>query len=64
MVSARRPVANDLGIGINAGHDLNLENTAFFAQKIPNLLEVSIGHAGERVLYLGFENVIPMYFNV
>ena len=55
-------VANDLGIGINAGHDLNLENTAFFAQKIPNLLEVSIGHAlVSESLYLGFENVIPMY---
>jgi pyridoxine 5-phosphate synthase len=55
-------VANDLGIGINAGHDLNLENTAFFAQKILNLLEVSIGHAlVSESLYLGFENVIPMY---
>tara|TARA_B100000900_G_scaffold225318_1_gene191253 strand:- start:31 stop:744 length:714 start_codon:yes stop_codon:yes gene_type:complete len=55
-------IANDLGIGINAGHDLNLENTAFFAQNIPNLLEVSIGHALVcESLYLGFENVIPMY---
>ena len=55
-------LANDLGIGINAGHDLNLENTAFFAQKILNLLEVSIGHAlVSESLYLGFENVIPMY---
>ncbi|MDA0201456.1 MAG: pyridoxine 5'-phosphate synthase [Bacteroidetes bacterium] len=55
-------VANDLGIGINAGHDLNLENTAFFAQNIPNLLEVSIGHAlVSESLYLGFENVVPMY---
>ena len=55
-------VANDLGIGINAGHDLNLENMAFFAQNIPNLLEVSIGHAlVSESLYLGFENVIPMY---
>lgn len=55
-------MANDLGIGINAGHDLNLENTAFFAQNIPNLLEVSIGHAlVSESLYLGFENVIPMY---
>jgi len=55
-------VANDLGIGINAGHDLNLENTAFFAQHIPELLEVSIGHALVcESLYLGFENVIPMY---
>ncbi len=55
-------MANNLGIGINAGHDLNLENTAFFAQNIPNLLEVSIGHAlVSESLYLGFENVIPMY---
>ena len=54
--------ANDLDIGINAGHDLNLENTAFFVQNIPNLLEVSIGHAlVSESLYLGFENVIPMY---
>ena len=55
-------VANDLGIGINAGHDLNLENTAFFVQNIPYLLEVSVGHALVcESLYLGFENVIPMY---
>ena len=55
-------VANKLGIGINAGHDLNLVNTAFFAKKIPQLLEVSIGHALVcESLYLGFENVIPMY---
>ena len=55
-------VANKLDIGINAGHDLNLENTAFFAKKIPQLLEVSIGHAlVSESLYLGFENIIPMY---
>ena len=55
-------LANDLDIGINAGHDLNLENTAFFVKNIPNLLEVSIGHAlVSESLYLGFENVIPMY---
>tara|TARA_X000000950_G_scaffold269869_1_gene348985 strand:+ start:136 stop:849 length:714 start_codon:yes stop_codon:yes gene_type:complete len=55
-------VANKLDIGINAGHDLNLENTAFFAKNIPQLLEVSIGHAIiSESLYLGFENVIPMY---
>ena len=55
-------LANDLDIGINAGHDLNLENIAFFVQNIPNLLEVSIGHALiSESLYLGFENVIPMY---
>ena len=55
-------VANKLDIGINAGHDLNLENIAFFAKKIPQLLEVSIGHALIcESLYFGFENVIPMY---
>jgi len=41
-----------------------LENLAYFSQKIPNLLEVSIGHALIcESLYLGFENVIPMYLN-
>ena len=54
--------AMNLGIGVNAGHDLNLENLAFFAQNIPSLLEVSIGHALIcESLYLGFENIIPMY---
>ena len=55
-------VANKLDIGINAGHDLNLENIAFFAKNIPQLLEVSIGHALiSESLYFGFENIIPMY---
>ena len=54
--------AMNLGIGVNAGHDLNLVNLAFFAQNIPSLLEVSIGHALIcESLYLGFENIIPMY---
>jgi pyridoxine 5-phosphate synthase len=54
--------ANDLGIGLNAGHDLSLDNIAYFAKHIPNLKEVSIGHALIcESLYLGFENVIPMY---
>lgn len=54
--------ANQLGLGINAGHDLSLDNIKFFAQHIPQLLEVSIGHALIcESLYLGFENVIPMY---
>jgi len=54
--------ANELGLGINAGHDLNLDNVAYFAKRIPSLLEVSIGHALIcESLYLGFENVIPMY---
>ena len=55
-------VANKLEIGINAGHDLNLRNISYFAENIPQLLEVSIGHALiSESLYLGFENVIPMY---
>ena len=46
----------------NQGHDLSLDNIKFFAQNIPQLLEVSIGHALVcESLYLGFENVIPMY---
>ena len=54
--------AYDLGIGVNAGHDLSLENIEFFSKKISNLLEVSIGHALIcESLYLGLENVIPMY---
>ena len=54
--------ANELGLGINAGHDLNLDNIAYFAKRIPSLLEVSIGHALIcESLYLGFENVIPIY---
>ena len=60
MMAAEK--AMNLGIGVNAGHDLNLDNLAFFAQNIPSLLEVSIGHALIcESLYLGFENIIPMY---
>ncbi|MFD2726182.1 pyridoxine 5'-phosphate synthase [Hyunsoonleella rubra] len=55
-------LANELGLGINAGHDLSLDNIEFFKQNIPNLLEVSIGHAlVAESLYLGVENVIQMY---
>ena len=54
--------ANKLGIGINAGHDLNLKNIGFFKKKISNLLEVSIGHALiTESLYSGFEKVISKY---
>ncbi len=54
--------AVQLNLGINAGHDLSLENINYFSKHIPNLLEVSIGHALIcESLYLGFENVIPMY---
>jgi pyridoxine 5-phosphate synthase len=55
-------LANELDLGINAGHDLSLENIQFFKQNIPNLLEVSIGHALIcESLYLGLENVVNMY---
>lgn len=55
-------IATQLGLGINAGHDLSLENIAYFSKEIPNLLEVSIGHALiSESLYLGFENVVQMY---
>lgn len=50
------------GLGINAGHDLSLENLRYFAQTIPGLLEVSIGHALiSDALYLGLENTIQLY---
>lgn len=54
--------ATDAGLGINAGHDLSLENLQYFAQNIPNLLEVSIGHAlVSDALYYGLENTIQLY---
>jgi pyridoxine 5-phosphate synthase len=54
--------ANELGLGINAGHDLSLDNIKFFKDSIPGLLEVSIGHALiSESLYLGLENVVNMY---
>ena len=54
--------ANKVGLGINAGHDLDLNNLKYFAQNIPNLLEVSIGHALIcDALYLGLENAIQRY---
>lgn len=54
--------AQRLGIGLNAGHDLNLKNVQYFAHHIPGLLEVSIGHALiSEALYLGIENTIQMY---
>ncbi len=57
-------LANELGLGINAGHDLNLENIRFFKENIPNLAEVSIGHALiSESLYLGLQNVVSMYLN-
>ena len=57
-------LAHELGLGINAGHDLSLENIQFFKENIPNLAEVSIGHALiSESLYLGLENVVNMYLH-
>ncbi|MEO6916506.1 MAG: pyridoxine 5'-phosphate synthase [Chitinophagaceae bacterium] len=59
---AAAEVASHLGLGINAGHDLDLENLRYFAEKIPELQEVSIGHALiSDALYLGYENAIQLY---
>ena len=55
-------VANSLGLGLNAGHDLSLDNLQFFVKEIPSILEVSIGHALiSEALYFGLENVVNMY---
>lgn len=57
-------LAHKLGLGINAGHDLSLDNIKFFKENIPNLAEVSIGHALiTESLYLGLENVVNMYLH-
>lgn len=54
--------AAELGIGVNAGHDLSLENLKYFKEQVPNLLEVSIGHALiSDALYLGLENTVQLY---
>lgn len=54
--------ARELGLGLNAGHDLSLDNLRFFAQQVPELEEVSIGHALIcDALYLGLENTIQLY---
>jgi len=62
LASAKR--ANNLELGINAGHDLSLDNIKFFKDNIPALLEVSIGHALiSEAIYLGLENVVNMYLH-
>jgi pyridoxine 5-phosphate synthase len=54
--------AGEVGLGLNAGHDLNLDNLKYFVENMPKLLEVSIGHALiSDALYLGLENTIQMY---
>lgn len=60
--TAAAELANSLGLGVNAGHDLSLDNIKFFKDNIPGLLEVSIGHALiSESIYLGLENVVKMY---
>lgn len=54
--------AKELGLGVNAGHDLDMHNLEYFAKNIPSLMEVSIGHALiSDALYLGLENVVQLY---
>lgn len=61
FVKAAR-VAYDAGLGLNAGHDLNLDNLKYFAEQVPHLLEVSIGHALiADALYFGLQNTIQLY---
>jgi len=58
-------IAREANIGLNAGHDLNLDNLRYFKQTIPNLLEVSIGHALiSDALYFGLENTIQLYLRL
>ncbi len=55
-------VAHEAGLGLNAGHDLNLDNLQYFAEQVPHLLEVSIGHALiADALYFGLHNTIQLY---
>jgi pyridoxine 5-phosphate synthase len=62
IATAKR--AEESGLGVNAGHDLSLENIAFFAKSIPNLLEVSIGHALIcEAIYFGLDNVVNQYLH-
>jgi pyridoxine 5-phosphate synthase len=60
--TAAANIAIDLGLGINAGHDLNLENLKFYKDNVAGLMEVSIGHALiSDALYYGMHNTIQMY---
>jgi pyridoxine 5-phosphate synthase len=60
IAAAKR--AQELGIGLNAGHDLDLQNLKYFSQNIPGLAEVSIGHALVcDALYIGYENAVQLY---
>lgn len=55
-------LAGEIGLGLNAGHDINLENLKFFSDNVPGLLEVSVGHAIiSDSIYFGLENTIRLY---
>jgi len=57
-------LAHGLGLGINAGHDLSLENIAYFVAHVPHVAEVSIGHALiSEALYIGLENTVKQYLS-
>ena len=57
-------LAHDIGLELNAGHDLNLDNLRYFVQQVPHIKEVSIGHALiSEALYFGLENTIQMYLH-
>ena len=61
-VAATAARAGQLGLGVNAGHDLDLHNLAWLHQQLPELAEVSIGHALVcDALYLGLENTVQLY---
>ena len=58
-------LANNIGVGVNAGHDLNLDNLRFYKEQVEGLLEVSIGHALiSDALYFGLQNTIQMYLRL
>ncbi len=62
--AAAATMAHEHGLGVNAGHDLSLENLAFFCEKVTPLAEVSIGHAlVSDALYFGLENTVQMYLS-
>jgi len=62
--SAASELANEIGLGVNAGHDLDLENLSFFKENVSNVKEVSIGHALiSDALYYGLEKTIKLYLN-
>ena len=58
-------IATEMGLGVNAGHDLSLENIRYFNEQVPDLMEVSIGHALiTEALYLGLESTIKNYLKL